>query len=78
MHLVSYISVAEACWPVKIWYFFLNTSPLWYHLLVHATMKMKAVSSSPALLYVYHITWYYIPEARGLDAASYFAILELH
>jgi len=36
--------------------FLLNTSPLWYHLLVHATMKMKAVSSSPSLLYINHIT----------------------
>jgi len=53
--------------------FFLNTSPILCHLLVHAAMKMKAVSSSQALLHIYHITWYYIPEACVLDAASYFA-----
>jgi len=51
--------------------FFLNTSPLWCHLLVHANMKMKAVSSSPALLYIYRITWYYGPGSSVGIATDY-------
>lgn len=77
MHLVSSISVAEAWWPVKILLCFPKHSTFIIYLLACAAMKIEALGSSPVLLLIYLIAWYYIPEACNLDVAVYFATLGL-